>query len=386
MAPKKGAKRTQEAAQVSAEVEQAKKLQAVLRKRGVNKDTYSGVVEAINHPLAGDLNADTRKMLVATLAQGLCAPPGEREEVQEISIRMLNQVIDSIMSQMQAEIDTATESFDSVESRKAQMEQEVAKADAALEEASTEVSERKNKLAESTKEVMDAKDALAQLEAAQKDADAQHQQFREDKETIEATIATDFQVLRDGEADAEQAKQHYEKLAALVGKLTLDASLLTALPTCMVKKPSERGSFDAMVVATLEEGLKGKVAKLTESIEEGEPDAAARLQAAEAANQALEAKKQAQQELANALNTASELKEQRAKDKQAATAVLSNYEPEVQAASQAKIQKKTQLQGFKDWNHACFTLLRDGPAGPAKAAEANQESVLSPAKACEAGA
>jgi len=389
MAPKKGAKRTQEAAQVSPEVEQAKKLQAILRQRGVNKDTYAGVVDAINHPLSGDLDADTRKMLVATIAQGLCVPLGEREEVQEVSVRMLEQVFESIMGRMQAEIDTATEALDSEESKKARLEKDVTQADAALEEASTELSERKNKLAESTKETMEAKAALVQIETAQKDADAQHQQAKEDKEAIEAALTMDFRILRDGEADAEQAKQHYDKLAALVGKLQLDSSLLTALPTCMMKKPSERGSFDAMVVATLEEGLKDKVAKLAESIEAGEPEAAARRQAAESASQALEAAKNTQQELANSLNTTTELKQEREKDKQAALTALSNHEPEVKAASQAKIQKEEQLQGFKDWNHACFKLLRDAKAAPAqkaKIAEANRETVLGPALVSEAGA
>jgi len=389
MAPKKGAKRTQEAAQVSPELEQAKKLQAVLRQRGVNRDTYAGVVEAINHPLSGDLDAETRKMLVSTIAQGLCVPLGEREEVQEVSVRMLEQVFENIMGRMQAEIDTATEALDSQESKKARLEKDVTQADAALEEASTELSERKNKLAESTKETMEATAALVQIETAQKDADAQHQQAKEDKEAIEAALTMDFRLLRDGEADAEQAKQHYDKLAALVGKLQLDSSLLTALPTCMMKKPSERGSFDAMVVATLEEGLKSKVAKLAESIEAGEPEAAARRQAAESASQALEAAKNTQQELANSLNTTTELKQEREKDKQAALTALSKHEPEVKAASQAKIQKEEQLQSFTDWNHACFKLLRDAKAAPAqkaKIAEANHESVLGPALASEAGA
>eukprot|EP00930_Biecheleria_cincta_P016783 TRINITY_DN13536_c0_g1_i2.p1 TRINITY_DN13536_c0_g1~~TRINITY_DN13536_c0_g1_i2.p1 ORF type:complete len:412 (-),score=133.37 TRINITY_DN13536_c0_g1_i2:250-1419(-) len=389
MAPKKGAKRTQEAAQVSPEVEQRKKLQAVLRQRGVSKDTYAGVVDAINHPLAGDLNADTRKMLVATVAQGLCVPLGEREEVQEISVRMLDQVFECIMGKMRAEIDTATAALDSEDSKKAQLQKEVAQADAALEEASTKVSESKNQLAEATKATMDAKAALAQIETEQKDAEAQHRQAKEDKEAIEAALTVDFRILRDGEVDADQAKQHYEKLAALVGKLKLDSSLLTALPTCMMKKPSERGSFDAMVVTTLEEGLKDEVAKLAESIEAGEPEAAARRQAAESANHALEAAKKTQQELADLLNTNTELKQEREKDKQAALAALSSHEPEVKAASQAKVEKEAQLQSFKDWNHACFKLLRDAQAAPAqtaKTAETNQESVLDPALAFEAGA
>lgn len=374
---------------MSPEVEQAKKLQAVLRQRGVNKDTYSGVVEAINHPLAGDINSDTRKMLVATLAQGLCVPLGEREEVQEGSVRMLEQVFESIMGRMQSEIDTTTEALDSEESKKALLEKDITQANAALEQASTELSERKNKLDESTKETLEAKAALVQIETAQREADAQHKQAIEDKEAIETAITIDFRVLRDGEADAEQAKQHYDKLAALVGKLGLDSSLVTALPTCMVKKPSERGSFDAMVVSTLEEGLKDKVAKLAESIEAGEPDAATRRQAAESASQALKAAENSQQELANSLNTSTELKQGREKEKQAALTALSTHEPAVTAASQAKIQKETQLQSFKDWNHACFILLRDAQAAPAqkaKTAEANQESVLGPALVSEAGA
>eukprot|EP00441_Pelagodinium_beii_P034533 CAMPEP_0197634208 /NCGR_PEP_ID=MMETSP1338-20131121/10370_1 /TAXON_ID=43686 ORGANISM="Pelagodinium beii, Strain RCC1491" /NCGR_SAMPLE_ID=MMETSP1338 /ASSEMBLY_ACC=CAM_ASM_000754 /LENGTH=78 /DNA_ID=CAMNT_0043206029 /DNA_START=18 /DNA_END=250 /DNA_ORIENTATION=+ len=77
MAPKRGSKR---AAEASIEADNAKKLQTVLKQKAVSKSTFDGLVEAIQHPMASDLNEATRKMLIAMLPHGLLSPGEERGE------------------------------------------------------------------------------------------------------------------------------------------------------------------------------------------------------------------------------------------------------------------------------------------------------------------
>ena len=72
--------------------------------------------------------------------------------------------------------------------------------------------------------------------------------------------------------------------------------MIQALPTSILKKPADRGSFDAMVVAQWEEGLGKRVCQLSDTIASGEPAAAARVAAVEQAKKELEVAKGKQQE------------------------------------------------------------------------------------------
>jgi len=76
----------------------------------------------------------------------------------------------------------------------------------------------------------------------------------------------------------------------------LEASLIQALPTSILKKPADRGSFDAMVVAQWEEGLGKRVCQLSDTIASGEPAAAARVAAVEQAKKELEVAQEKQQD------------------------------------------------------------------------------------------
>lgn len=354
MAPKRGTKRAAEA-----EVPAAKRLQDALRQHGVMKSSYNGILEAINHPLAKGLNEECRKMLVAMLPQGVCVPASERHALQDASVKMLDDVFQGILAEMQAEIDTETEKLSCVEASKASLEFKVQEASAALAEASAAFALRKATLAEAAKAVLTTKVSLADAEKEQRQGDASHNQAKKEKDSLESALAEDFRLLRDGEVEAEEAQHHYDKLAALTSTLGLEESLMTALPTSMVKKPSARGSFDTMVVAQLEEGLLRQVAKLNEVIEAGAPAAEARQAAVAAACNQLESAKQAQQLAADELNAATELQQQREKEHEASLASMANYAPEYKQATETRDSKVEQLQLFKDWNLACFETVRD---------------------------
>lgn len=70
---------------------------------------------------------------------------------------------------------------------------------------------------------------------------------------------------------------------------------MKALPTSILRPPTERGSFDAMVVTELAEGLARRVAALTGLVEQGAGAAKERLSGVEEVREAWEAKKLRQQ-------------------------------------------------------------------------------------------
>ncbi|CAE8622258.1 unnamed protein product [Polarella glacialis] len=362
MAPR-GTKRV---AEVDAEVPAAKQLQDVLRQHGVAKTSYQGIEEAINHPLAPGLTEESRKMLVAMLPHSLLVQAGERTRLQEQAVTMLSDVFQGIMLEMQAEIDSEAGQLVSVQSSKAVLETAAKEAVAALAEASSAYTMRKGSLAEAAKAFLAAKALLADKEKEQRQGDAAHKQALREKDSLENALAEDFRLLRDGEVEAEEAKLHYDTLAGLASKLSFEESLLTALPASMLKKPSERGSFDAMVVAQLEEGLARQIAQLTETVKAGVPAAEARQAAVAAAIQQLESSRQVQQVGADELVAATEFKQQREKENEAALAALAGFEPEYQQAVEAREGKVEQLGNFKAWNLACFEQVRDRPVAAAK--------------------
>mmetsp|Transcript_3571 Transcript_3571/g.5546 ORF Transcript_3571/g.5546 Transcript_3571/m.5546 type:complete len:391 (+) Transcript_3571:74-1246(+) len=347
------------AAEAPAEVPEAKKLQDALRQHGVTKSNYNGIVEAINHPLASGLTDDCRKMLVAMLPQGLCVLSSERVGLQDAAVRMLDEVYQSILAKMQEEIEVEAANLSSVEASKAGLESKTQEAAALLAEAAAVFAARKAVLAEAAKSVLAAKASLAEKETEQRDGDMAHEKAKVEKVALESALSEDFRLLRDGEAEVGQAKVHFETLAARAGTLGFDESLMTALPASMMKKPAERGSFDAMVVAQLEEGLTRQVANLTAIIANGAPAADARQAAVAAASECLDVAKKAQSLAADELSATTQLKQERETEHASALAALAQYEPEYKQATEARDLKVEQLDAFTNWNLACFKTIRD---------------------------
>jgi len=354
MAPKRGSKR---AAEVSVEAEHAKKLQTVLKQKGVTKATYEALVEAVEHPMASGLNPATRKMLVAMLPQGALVPVEERQEGQQACVRMLEEVFESITSAMKAEIAEADSQVSKESAEATKLEEDLKNAETALQEASEAVATKKMALAEAAKTVIDSKTNLVEKEKEQRAGDAAYGAAVAEKEDVEAALAQDFRLLRDGVGEGEAYDT--SKILSLSTKLGLEDSLLTALPSVISKKPSERGSFDAMVVAQLEEGLRNKVSKLNEIVTTGAPAAAAREAATAEAKGAVDAAKQAQQLAADELTAANIAQKQHVREAEAAKASLLAQGPVVKDAASLKTEKEEQLQRFLEWNLASFEMLRD---------------------------
>lgn len=363
MAPKRGTKR---AAEATAELTVAKQLELSLKERAIARTMYDGLVEAINHRLAAGLTDDVRKMLIAMLPDGICVPQSDRQELQEATVRMLDGVFQSILSGMQVEIEEASTQLEAVKASKSTLEEKLQEAEVALKEATADASARKTELADATQTVRTAKATLAEKEKEQREGDAAHSKAKDDVAVLETAFNEDFRLLRDGEVEAEDAQQRYLKLEAIAATLGLEESLLTALPTCMVKKPAERGSFDAMVVAQFGEALTKRVNELHCTIENGVPAATQREAAVTEAAQALESAKQVQSVSADALTTAMELQKLKEQEHKAAVAALDAYEPEFQAAEKATADTQEQLQAFKDYNLNCFEVVRDRKELPSK--------------------
>merc|ERR1712124_22093 len=103
--------------------------------------------------------------------------------------------------------------------------------------------------------------------------------------------------------DADEGP-HFGSLQPLLGKLTLDESLLSALPSSCVKLKDQRGSFDIVVLSELEKAFSTKIAELASLLEAEEPAAADRKAKVDAAHSDYDQKKDAQKEAVSAFEAA----------------------------------------------------------------------------------
>jgi len=370
-------------------------LQETLRQHGVTKSEFSGIEDALNHPLAPGLTEECRKMLVAMAPHAVCVRSDSRTKQQQASVDMITDLMQGIMEAMQAEIDCANEKLSEVDASKAILEKTQQETQAAFAEASDAFAARKKALAEAAKAILAAKATLAEKEQEQRSGDKADEKVLQDKAALEDTLANEFRRLRDGDVEDDDVKALYSKLEEQASKLGLEASLITALPPCMTKKPSERGSFDAMVVTQLDEALTSKLSSLSEAVTSAAPAAEARRAAVAAATEQLVTAKGVQQTAADDMIAADGQRQEREKEHDAAAAALAAFMPDHAQASAARDGKVEQLQTFKDWNLACFETVRDRVDAPKKqkVAEVEEElpskeiaDIAAPTQAAEAGA
>merc|ERR1719189_2653446 len=157
---------------------------------------------------------------------------------------------------------------------------------------------------------MAAKQALALAEQEQTTGNAGLAVAEEKKWRLETSLETIYGPIKSGEMPAAEAQDGIKQIEKLGKDLGFDASLLQTIPAAFAKAPSDRGSFDLLVLSQIEAEFEKCLATFTDELANGEPamkDRAAKVEAAsdehaqalaseEAAKTAKEALRTAQKE------------------------------------------------------------------------------------------
>ncbi|CAK9030824.1 unnamed protein product [Durusdinium trenchii] len=368
MAPKRGTKRAAEATMSA--TDEAKKMKETLKNYGVSKTWYDGVVEGLQSPVAED-PLSVRKMLIAMLPEGLCVPADQRHAYQTANVQMVSESLQKVICKLEEKLATASAEVDRIEASKGELQSKVDAAEEALGTALENEQSCKLRLADVTRTVISCKSAVSGAETAQREKAQAREKALEEKAQVEAVLAEEFRLLCDGEVQGQEAQVGFE------------ASLLTALPTSILKEPASRGSFDAMVVAQLAEGLGKRLSALKEELLASEPGATAAAQAVETAQKELQVAFEQQQVEAEKYKAAQELRASAETAKSQAHAEAAEHEPLLRQAVQARLEAETEVESFKNYNWACFEKLRDHQqlSSAQRAVEAQME-----VEAAEAGA
>eukprot|EP00913_Durusdinium_trenchii_P015688 g14743.t1 len=251
---------------------------------------------------------------------------------------MVSESLQKVICKLEEKLATASAEVDRIEASKGELQSKVDAAEEALGTALENEQSCKLRLADVTRTVISCKSAVSGAETAQREKAQAREKALEEKAQVEAVLAEEFRLLCDGE-------------------------------------PASRGSFDAMVVAQLAEGLGKRLSALKEELLASEPGATAAAQAVETA----------QKDLGGVVGFGEvwELRASAETAKSQAHAEAAEHEPLLRQAVQARLEAETEVESFKNYNWACFEKLRDHQqlSSAQRAVEAQME-----VEAAEAGA
>merc|ERR1712232_1300103 len=240
---------------------------------------------------------------------------------------------------------------------KSQLDDEVTRATAALNDATDVVSNKSQVVQGAEKSSKDAAISLKDAKAAQAAGDAQitkiEAERRELKETLEKCMC--------GEGfEADAAVRHRDAVMDVLKRSThaFENTLLMTLPEALIKSPAERGDFDKMAIDTLQKNLGEYVEKLDGELRASEESKTTRAAAVEAAASS-SASAQDQELIAqNELASAQEKQKAAAEGLGAAKAAVQSFEPSLQSAVAERDTKQATLTKFTEHNIKSFATLQ----------------------------
>lgn len=352
MAPKRVNKRAREAAE-----EKAVADSAPAEKVAKQSDVLKPVAEAIE---TADLPDSCRAMLLSFVPVCLDSPREERDSLQSLAVDMLSKFFASRRACMKKAIEDESAKLVEWEANAGDLDAKVAAAERELAEkgeASLEV--KKKELAVASQAMVATKAAATDAKEAQKAGDVTHQEALEEQQGVEAILKDNLVALKEGNWEAAKAQGCIEGLMPLAKRLKLDPSLISAMPSSLIKAPSERGPFDLMVIQQLEEILHAKAKSLAEQIQADGPAVQERAAAVDVAQHAAEEAKQRQQQAASAVFEAQAV----VKDLQAALdetkATKESFAPKFREAAGVRDRKMKELEVFETVSLVSFEKLKD---------------------------
>lgn len=202
----------------------------------------------------------------------------------------------------------------------------------------------------------EASAALASALTAQREGDAESEASVALKADVEKAVAEAFEPLKAGTVSDKAIANNFVKV---IGKLQLDASLLTALPTALTKPPAERGAFDGMAIEQLEGCVKTQLAELSTALAAAAPareERAGKVAAAQAVADAAAEKAKAS---AAALNEADSAVKKGETVLEAASTTFDDFVEASKESEAACEEKEAAVKEFRDGPLAAFKDLRD---------------------------
>lgn len=357
-----------------------------MKKYGVTQAAFKQMVEVLQHPLAGHLTEDCKQMILAMLPHSLCVPSDQREEVQNLAVKMFEEVVASVEGHLKEALEAEKSKVKTITDSKEQLLSDVSKAQEQLKDAEKDLEQKNQELTASSQAVVAAKTFLSKKEEEQTTGDASLLQTEADKTELQKAFEGVFLMVEAGESTDSAAQ--LKVFESAMKKLTMEESLKMAILPVLQKPPAERGGFDATVLSEFQNIFEAKLRELSEMLQQGAPERQARQLCVDQARAQLEEAKTKQKECSGELLASKQKQKEATSALKEVEASVASYEATLKAAMDVQDEKQKDVDSFVETTMKGFTNLKERVslkrqkelAAEAKAAiEAEAEAKAAPA-------
>ena len=324
--------------------------------------------------------AEVISLVGIMLSQSLPTYKDERHEFQSEVVDMADKVLADSLSALEEDVAKAQELVDGGDGEKDRREKAVAEAEAAhtasLEDAKAKEEDKKAKA-----EAYEA--TVAPLKAAkdaQKSGDAEGVVLEKEKEALEDAIQNDLNPMKESGGKQRQLA----RLSKAIARAGLEDSLVESVHLPLSKAPDKRGSFDGVVLKSLEEAIGEKLTKLSSDIEAFGPAKEERAAKVKEAQEAHDAAKEASE---SAINALAEARKAEATAKEAAATAkksAKSLDSDLANAANCLEEAKEELSNFQNGPLAAFTELKNRTVPQPEPQESAEAPQLEPQESAEA--
>jgi len=210
-------------------------------------------IQKLVHSLS--LPGNVSELLCAGLPHALEERPEDRHPMQEVVLKMANEVLSGAQDEAQAD-----EAARRSEAEAAQVVLEGYKA--AVESAGEELAAAQSVVSEKKEALGERKKLVAQEEQIHKKAEATDKS----KGKIMAGLEKERNQVAAHLSSVDE-KVHSDKLIQFLEKANADAVVIASAPSVLAKEPSERAGFDLQVLSCLQDFLREKLAAVDAEIQ-----------------------------------------------------------------------------------------------------------------------
>lgn len=317
---------------------------------------------------------DARNMLASALRSALGIPKADRHPYQEKIVEFIGEVLSEQDKSIQEAITAAQGKVDGADAEKAARADVQAQAEAVLEERKATANEKQAAFDAASKAFSEAGSAMKAAEAAQRSGNHELDVAASKKEALEKVRQEAYVPLKEASITGAEAKKKLTVLSHAGKKYGFEPSLLTALVGALTKAPADRGEFDTVVLAQIDEEFATRISAIDKQQEEGQGGRAERAATVEAAKAVYEGGKAAQEDSALALEAAKDAQDKSEAAVASAREAVAAFIPECKRNISELEDAKASLRAFLEGPLAAFAALREPPQAPAPMDEGAAEA------------
>merc|ERR1711865_828864 len=273
-----------------------------------------------------------------------------------MGVDMVGEVYDAIELKLKSTAESESAKVTEIEASKSVMDAAMVEAESRHATATSAMDSCKAVLAQCFSTASDSKTAVAAAEESERTGNATGFIAEEEHRMLNTTLDEHLKVLKEGSWETGSAKRHLDALLPLATKLT-DESLCTALPSTCTKPPTDRSTFDNMVMDQLEASLTSRLTQLNANIEAEKPAKAQRAAEVAAAQQIFKEAEDAQQKASEATTAALSAQKDTLAVLELARSDVAAFKPQLRKAKEAADEAQAEVDLFQDNCRQHFAFL-----------------------------